>query len=89
MEKENELKEEQRETIIEETKEEELIESNMEVEPIKDSMKMEISENDYVELFSNIKDNNEQILESYHIYDDNDGKREDLSRYWRRRMQIF
>ena len=52
----------------------------MEVEPIKDSMKMDISENDYVEIFSNIKDNNEQILEIDQIYDENDGKREELSR---------
>ena len=57
--KEKEIKEEQRETRIEETREEELIESNMEVEPIKESMKMDIAENDYVEAFSEVKDNNE------------------------------
>ena len=87
--KENELKEEQREIVIEETKEEELIESNIEVEPIKDSMKMEIIENDYVEIFLDIKDNNEQILESDQIYDENDGKREELSRSFEKKDANF
>ena len=63
MEKENEVKDEQRETKIEETKEEELIESNKKDEPAKESMKLGIVENDYVEIFSKIEDDNKKILE--------------------------
>ena len=52
-------------------------------------MKMDIAENDYVEVFSDIKDNNEQILESDQIYDENDGKREELSRSFEKKYANF
>ena len=61
----------------------------MEVEPIEDSMKMDIAENDYVEVFLDIKDNNEKILESEQIYDENDGKREELSRRFEKKDANF
>ena len=52
-------------------------------------MKMDIAENDYVEVFLDIKDNNEKILESDQIYDENDGKREELSRSFEKKDANF
>ena len=45
--------------------------------------------NNYVEVFSDIKDNNEQIVDSDQIYDENDGKREELSRSFEKKYANF